>query len=112
MNILNPDLVERQQLTPEAVRQLETLHFIMSKLKALPIEDIPDISKYVETVEYLEFQMQRLWKFPEDASYHTHWFNDPKCSCPKLDNLDLTGIDRNVINMTCKLHGNIKRKIQ
>ena len=105
MNILNPQLVEQQQLTPERIELLENLHLAMNNHKQTPIEDIEDIQKYVSLIEEIEFAMQRLWGFDENASYHNHWFMDPKCSCPKLDNKELFGIDRKIVNNGCKLHG-------
>lgn len=107
MTILNPDLVEQQQLTASQIELLENLHLSMSRHKDTPLNEIDDIKAYVALIKEIEFAMQRLWGFDEDASYHNHWYLDPKCQCPVLDNRELQGMDRSIINLSCPLHGDL-----
>ena len=108
MVILNPTLIEKQKLSPKDIDLLESLHFEMNNLKNLSLEEISDIDEYITQIENLEYDMQEAWKFDRDSTYHTHWFTDPKCTCPKLDNYDLQGIDRKIISLKCPLHGDKK----
>ena len=104
--MLNPKLVNQQQLTDEDIDKLEMLHHIKKCMHSISIEDLPIPPKgYVKAMEDLEYQMQELWGFERNSAYHQHWFRDPKCSCPTLDNLDLIGIDRRIKSLSCNLHG-------
>lgn len=107
MTIININLAEKQHLTPETIERLENLHIAMQKHKDTPIEEIDDIPAYVELIKEIEFAMQRLWGFTEDSSYHNHWYLDPKCRCPVLDNRELQGTGRSIINLSCPLHGDL-----
>lgn len=108
MAILNPHLTEKQELSSKDIDTLMELHNEMQVLKDTPLSEIDDIPEYVAQVENLEYDMQEAWKFSKDPTHHTHWFTDPKCACPKFDNLDLIGIDRRIISLSCPLHGNRK----
>lgn len=39
-------------------------------------------------LEDLEFEMQRVWGFSQNANYHTWWLKGEYCTCPKMDNMD------------------------
>lgn len=51
----------------------------------------------------IEFELQDLWKFPKDEMYHMFW-QYPKCTCPKLDNIDSYPYMQ-FFSTTCPLHG-------
>lgn len=61
------------------------------------------LRKYDDLCTFLEYELQRLWKFPEDARYHRFW-ERPKCTCPKMDNMDSYPY-MFYINGNCPLHG-------
>ena len=84
----------------------------MAKHKQTPIEDIKDIPEYVSLIESIEYAMQRLWGFDEDSTYHTHWFTDPKCDCPIMDNSERQGVDMKIVNLSCQLHGDKLKKTE
>ena len=105
---LNARLVDRQGLDQETVSELLQCHADLDDLieycNATPLEE------WVETtpkkVEQLEFTMQRLWGFTEDANYHTHWLRIPYCTCPKMDNTDPVYYGRGkIISGGCPVHG-------
>lgn len=52
----------------------------------------------------LEFELQRLWRFPEDARWHRFW-DIPKCLCPKLDCSDNWPHGPYYVYQGCPLHG-------
>ena len=104
--MLNTDLIELQNLTPDDVTRLQNLHTMMKVMLSASIDDVSvTTEEYVNAIECLEFIMQEAWGFNKDPTYHQHWFRDPKCKCPYLDNLELIGVDRKVISQNCKLHG-------
>ena len=106
MNILNPSLLKQQKISPETQVLIENLHISMQQHHARPLEDITDIQEYIDLIQEIEFAMQRLWGFPEDRSFHTHWYHDPKCSCPTMDNDERQGYSKYVTE-SCPLHGNL-----
>ena len=108
MIILNQKLVKQQNLSPKDIDLLQDLHKEMQILKDKPLSEITDIPEYIAQIENLEYAMQDAWKFTRDKTYHTHWFTDPKCLCPKLDNFDLRGVNRRIITTSCPLHGDHK----
>ncbi len=54
----------------------------------------------------IQFELQRLWNFKENAMYHRHW-TLPKCTCPKYDNEDAFPHHK-YISGNCVLHGSTK----
>lgn len=104
---LNQNLVARNEVSHEAQIQLcklydelETL-LLSSKGELLTRADYDIIS---ERVTELEFELQRLWGFPQDKEFHRYWLNIGSCSCPKMDNMDRLGYGR-IINLGCPVHG-------
>lgn len=60
---------------------------------------------YVSHLEKLEYELQELWGFGKDRSKHEWWMKIPGCTCPKMDNEDLWGIDQRWYNSDCPWHG-------
>jgi len=67
---------------------------------------LPLAAKRLEDIEY---EMQRLWKFRQDARYH-EWYLIPGCSCPKKENKalrnELAGF--RIIATSCQFHKEIR----
>ena len=42
-------------------------------------------------VRKIEFDLQKLWKFPQDPKFHRYQLEIKGCRCPKLDNYELIG---------------------
>lgn len=107
---LNPRLVEKQGLTQHDVDMLFDLHRTVNGVKqkisiAAKTGDKEKRNSFLKELEYLEFDMQEVWKFPLDSSYHTHWLDIDGCSCPSMDNHDMLGVAWRVINRDCPIHG-------
>ena len=104
---LNQNLVARNNVSYEAQLQLCELYdklgalLLSSKGELLTRADYDIIS---ERVAVLEFELQRLWGFPQDKEFHRYWLNIGSCSCPKMDNMDRLGYGR-IINLGCPVHG-------
>jgi hypothetical protein len=52
----------------------------------------PEVFADIEAnVRQIEFNLQRLWRFPEDPKFHRYQLEIKGCTCPKLDNYELIG---------------------
>jgi hypothetical protein len=76
-----------------------------TKEKMKKTDDKSELKELAYTIENIEFMMQEAWGFPKDSNYHTHWFELPKCICPKMDNKDSYGTPYRVIRVDCPVHG-------
>ena len=85
----------------------------LSKLKScvkekLKIFDIiensnEDLQKYYKKLTDNEYNMQMLYGEEENIKYHRFW-DTPKCTCPKIDNLELYPSDKPIFNKDCPIH--------
>ena len=78
MTILNERLIEQQGLSSDEVAELEYLHetreILFAQAEVLDPEFAPDLKQlqlYADLLESLEYNMQRVWKFKQDASFHS-----------------------------------------
>lgn len=93
--------------------RLKELHRAASFVNTLIDKHIRDaanskevIQEYNNLLQTLEFAMQRIWGFPEDANYHTWWLDAEECLCPKMDNKDPLYWGRGkIISGDCPIHG-------
>ena len=111
---LNKRLVEKQTLTPQDVEELETLHEYrermfdkMANLDPTDDEDKDTLILYSHLLESLEYNMQRVWKFPQNKDFHSWWFRVPYCTCPKMDNADPLYFGSQIISGDCPVHKHI-----
>jgi hypothetical protein len=103
---LNNRLISRQKLNDDDVLKIQKLHKIRNyycDLMSFTI-DKHEIRKISKIITQIDFQLQKLWKFELDESFH-RWFELPKCSCPNLDNSELVGSGSRIINPKCIVHG-------
>lgn len=104
---LNQNLVARNGVSPSSQLELCTLYdkletiLLSSKGELLTRADYDIIS---EQITELEFELQRLWGFPQDKEFHKYWLSVGHCECPPLDNLERLGYGR-IINLGCPVHG-------
>ena len=104
---LNQNLIARNNVSYTSQIQLCTLYdklevlLLSSKGELLTRADYDIIS---DKVTKLEFELQRLWGFPQDEEFHKYWLNIGNCTCPKMDSLDRLGYGR-IINLDCPVHG-------
>ena len=97
--MLNKKLVKERNISVENMNKIENIHSQLDLLLKHPTDNV------VKEIQQLEYQLQELWKFPKDSDYHTHWYKIHDCSCPDMDNYDLSGLDKRWINSKCKYHG-------
>ena len=99
--MLNRELVKKQNLSAEDVAALEKLHEWLDDVVSNP----RNYTYPVALIEEIEFQMQRLWKFEENITMHTHWLRIKGCTCPRLDNMERRGTPYRVTMGDCPWHG-------
>ena len=68
------------------------------------------LKSLAKKVEKIEFKLQKNWRFTQDIKYHSWWFKQPACSCPKMDNKERFGIDERIYSENCLIHGGKDRK--
>jgi len=103
---LNSRLAEKQNLSAEDIEMLKDTHVMRALIfQAMErTDDATELRSFAKMFENLEYLQQELWKFEKNKNFH-RWFEVPKCSCPKLDNLDRIGHDYNLIDLSCIIHG-------
>ena len=104
--VLNAALIRKQNLSVDDVEKIKQLHLERMKIE-YRIEKSSDklilkelSKKWTEN----QFLLQDAWGFKRDQNYHKFW-EVPKCSCPKLDNLDLYPSAYYWRDVNCVLHG-------
>ena len=104
--MINQNLVNRQKVSGENVKRIVKLQTIRKYFYDFIelSDDKEEIRRLDRIITQIEFQIQKLWGFPENKNFH-RWFDVPKCSCPKLDNADSLGSKFRTINPNCILHG-------
>ena len=105
---LNQNLVAKQRVSEESQDRLCELYDELEDLIELGSinPNIVEVRKVAEDIEKLEFELQRLWGFPEDANFHRYWLSLDSCICPRMDNLDIIYFGRGkIINSKCPIHG-------
>ena len=104
---LNQNLVARNNVSYEAQIQLCELYdklealLLSSKGELLTRADYNIIS---DKITELEFELQKLWGFPQDKEFHRYWLSVGHCKCGAIDNLERLGYGR-IINLGCPVHG-------
>ena len=104
---LNQNLVARNNVSYTAQLQLCELY---DKLEALLLSSKGEMSARADydivydKVTELEFELQRLWGFPQDKEFHRYWLSVGYCKCGAIDNLERLGYGR-IINLGCPVHG-------
>ena len=104
---LNQNLVARNNVSYTSQIQLCKLYDELdalletSKLEGLTRADYDIVS---DKVTELEFELQRLWGFPQDKEFHRYWLSVGHCKCGAIDNLERLGYGR-IINLGCPIHG-------
>lgn len=104
---LNLRLVREKNLSMETVIKIKQKHLeVYNLVKALEKEQCPVVLKdLVNKWTKLQFELQKLWGFEQNPDFHRFW-DLPKCTCPKIDNEDLYGMNFSIKNLKCILHGN------
>lgn len=66
----NRQLAAQRNISKENIEAIDSLHNLLERLIASYTLEIP-YEEARDLVRSVEFTLQRLWKFPEDASYHS-----------------------------------------
>ena len=104
--VINSNLVVRQKISFEEVDKIKKLHTLKNcYLDLMHKYSEPDKLKYFSSIiTQIEFQLQKLWGFPQNEYYHRFW-ELPKCECPKMDNIETYGTGHRWFNPQCRIHG-------
>ncbi len=100
---LNKALLLKQGIDKETEALLEDeYNFLDSVLREPEYYTDP-----VAEIEKREFNLQRLWGFPQDRNYHRYWAHIKGCTCKlhQMDNADRWGTPYRVISQSCHWHG-------
>jgi hypothetical protein len=113
---LNSYLVIKQDLSNRDIAKIKKLHKKKNKLFSmvkywLKKGEFRKVIQSGKKIQEIEFSMQKAWKFNLDESKHTHWFLNPACSCPKMDNFDRFGTG-SIYSSKCLVHGQDLLKIK
>ena len=63
------------------------------------------IKQWDEEIKDIEFKLQEAWGFDQDSRYHRYWYDQPLCTCPKMDNRELLGTEYRLTDFRCPVHG-------
>jgi hypothetical protein len=109
---LNLSLLEKNDKL-DNLKELKKVYVKLFKIfeKMELTDDRIKLFNYNLSIEELEYQMQELWGFEKNRNMHRYWVECPKCTCPKLDNLQSRGSIYRIYNCDCLIHGNLTRKI-
>lgn len=117
---LNTRLIMEQGLDTNEIKNIIKLHeelnnifkqeeYLLDLYNENQSEEIKkQLKELSEEVKQIEFKLQKNWHFEQDEKYHTYWYQQPACSCPKLDNIDRFGYEYKVYSRNCILHGGEK----
>jgi hypothetical protein len=98
---LNEALLKKQGINKETEALLEDEYNFLSSVLADPELYTDPVAE----VEKREYNLQRLWGFPQDRNYHRYWKHIKGCTCPKRDNEDPMYFGRRITVSDCPWHG-------
>lgn len=109
---LSVDLAVRQGVSDKDLQNIVKVHERRVRIfkQIAAIEDPIILRDLARAVEEIEFELQRLWKLPQNRARHTWWEKVPKCKCPgpniegKTGNF-IAGRGWRVIDLDCPIHG-------
>jgi len=123
---LNPALIKRQKLSKKDIGNIFKAHgqkcFVFDKARTLlqnfavdkeiNAKGLKKIESILEEIKKLEFKAQQGWKFEENPDYHNWWLDIPGCECPRMDNLERSGVSGNIHVENCPWHGWFREKAE
>lgn len=111
---LNAELIKKQKITDRELEELIDLYnevdvIFDAERKIANKEDVVIdsdlLKKFDKRLEEIEYRMQELWHFGKNKNFHKFWFQQPLCSCPKIDNMERIGVGNFIVNLNCPIHG-------
>lgn len=97
---VSPSLCKRLQIPDYTLEKIKKCQAYREQLSQ---ESVNKAEGILEDFHENEFELQRLWGFPEDKGYHKFW-ELSGCSCSVLDNEDMYPFGRYYYSGACKLH--------
>jgi hypothetical protein len=78
---------------------------LIEKLKIYDIIESSDenLEQYYKKLTDIEYNMQLLYGEEEDISQHLFW-QTPKCTCPKIDNIEIYPSKNPIFDDKCQIH--------
>ncbi len=89
--------------TDDRVESLKSCLLVKLKLHEEIEKSTKDLFKYYKKLTDCEFNMQLLYELDEDIKYHKFW-ETPKCTCPKIDNIVLYPKGNYIFDKKCPIH--------
>lgn len=105
--MINEKLVKIQGVDEKDVVLIKSRHELREQIEKdmesliLPQDESKLQELYTEWTTN-EFELQKLWKFPQNKNFHRSWYL-PHCSCPKIDNEERLGYGM-IITSGCPIH--------
>ena len=100
------DRVEKDRITNKK-NLIKLKNCLIEKLKIYDLieksESNEDLQQYYKKLTDIEYDMQILYGEDEDIAYHRFW-DTPKCTCPKIDNLELYPSKNPIFDKNCPIH--------
>ena len=103
------ETVEEDRISND--KNLEKLkNCLLEKLKIYDIIESSEslnnkqLKQYYKKLTNIEYDMQVLYGEDEDINFHNFW-ETPKCTCPKIDNLEMQGSGKPIFDNKCPIHG-------
>lgn len=102
--MINMQLANERKLSDEDIKNIIYRQKYRETLAEMYTSGKYSARLYQEEWTANEFELQKLWGFPEDQQYHKFW-KMQGCTCPKMDNEDAYPTGFYVNNGSCPLHG-------
>ena len=99
----------RERIDPKLTNDENMLSLKKCMEKKLQIyQEIIDLKKgdfrpFYKKLTDIEFSMQTLYGEAEEKKYHKFW-QTPKCTCPKIDNIEKYPSDKPIFDKKCPIH--------
>jgi len=65
-----------------------------------------DLTPFYKKLTHIEYSLQSLYGDAEDIKFHKFW-QTPKCTCPKIDNIEIYPSKNPIFDKKCPIHKKI-----
>ena len=104
MVLFNEQLADNRKLSQERRDLLQTAYVYLDAIIKRPHLYSKSPKECIELVHKQEHLLQFLWGFEQDTKYYRYEFDIKGCTCPTVDNSELTGTDLRYFNVDCPIH--------
>ena len=102
--LYNETLADKRGLSDERKELLQASYVYMYAILKRPQLYSKSPRECIKLVHKQEHLMQFLWGFEQDERYYRYEFDIKGCTCPSMDNSELTGTDLRYFNVDCPIH--------